>query len=54
MAVDTYVLDDDGSIPNSLLPVLVFHDVEAAREAAACERLFAQNGWRGAWRNGIY
>jgi uncharacterized protein YjlB len=54
MAVDAYVFDDDGCIPNSLLPVLVFHDIGAARDAAACEGLFAQNGWRGSWRNGIY
>ncbi len=54
MAVDTYVFDDDGCIPNSPLPVLVFHEIGAARDATACERLFAQNGWRGAWRNGIY
>ena len=54
MAVETYVFDDDGAIPNSRLPVLVYHEVEAATEAASCERLFAENGWLGAWRDGIF
>lgn len=44
---------DDG-IPNSPLPVLVYRDVEPARDAGRCERLFADNGWRGAWRDGIF
>jgi uncharacterized protein YjlB len=34
--------------------VLVHHDVEAATDPAACQRLFAGNGWLGAWRNGIF
>src|SRR5690242_15648657 len=45
---------DDGGIPNSPLPVLVYGDVEEAREAPACESMFARNGWLGSWRNGIY
>lgn len=54
VSLDTYLFTDDGGIPNSRLPVLVLRDVAAAREAAACERLFAANGWRRAWRDGIY
>ena len=54
MAVETYVFDDDGAIPNSRLPVLVHHEIEAATEAPSCERLFAENGWLGAWRDGIF
>jgi uncharacterized protein YjlB len=54
MTPETYSFDDDGGIPNSALPVLVYHDVEAVQDAAACERLFAGHGWLGAWRDGIY
>jgi uncharacterized protein YjlB len=52
--VETHRFDDDGAFPNSRLPVLVYHDVDDAREAGACEALFARHGWLGAWRNGIY
>jgi len=52
--VETHRFEDDGAIPNSRLPALVYHGVPAARRAADCEQLFAANGWLGAWRNGIY
>jgi uncharacterized protein YjlB len=46
---------DDGAIPNSALPVLVYHGVEeVAAGAASCEALFARNAWGGSWRDGIY
>jgi uncharacterized protein YjlB len=51
---ETHTFEDDGGIPNSPLPVLVYGDVEEARDAPSCESMFARNGWRGAWRNGIY
>lgn len=54
MRAETYTFRDDGGIPNSPLPVLIYRDVDAATDASACERLFADNGWEGAWRNGIY
>lgn len=54
MAVETHTFEDDGAIPNSPLPALVYRDIPAARDAPSCERLFAQNGWLGAWRNGIF
>lgn len=44
----------DGAIPNSRLPVLVYHDVEPAFDAAGAERAFAANDWRGSWRDGIF
>ena len=53
-APETHLFEDDGGIPNSKLPVLVYHDVPEAREAGSCEGLFAQNGWLGAWRDGIF
>jgi len=53
-APETFTFEDDGAIPNSRLPVLLYHGVPEAADAASCERLFADNGWLGAWRNGIY
>ena len=46
--------DDGGAIPNSRLPVLVYHDVDGARAPGGCAELFARNGWLGAWVDGIY
>lgn len=51
--------EDDGRIPNNPdLPLLLYPaalDPEAAGDTAAvAERLFASNGWVGAWRNGVF
>ncbi|MBV8220209.1 MAG: cupin domain-containing protein [Solirubrobacterales bacterium] len=55
MRVQTHTFDDDGGIPNSSLPVLVYRDVLGAdADAGAYEELFAGNGWLGAWRDGIF
>jgi len=54
MAPETYTFRDDGAIPNSVLPALVYRFVDAAHSAPDCEQLFARHGWHGAWRNGIY
>ena len=54
MTPATFRFDDDGGIPNSPLPVLIYHGVEAANDADACEDLLASNGWVPDWRNGIY
>jgi uncharacterized protein YjlB len=51
---ETRRFDDSGAFPNSRLPVLIYHGIEAARDATQCEELFARNGWLGAWVNGIY
>jgi uncharacterized protein YjlB len=51
---DAHSLDDAGGIPNSRLPVLVYHEVEGAYAASECRELFARNGWLGAWVNGIF
>jgi uncharacterized protein YjlB len=51
---ETFTFAGDGSIPNSPLPVLAYHGLELAWDPAAAERAFAANGWRGAWRDGIY
>jgi uncharacterized protein YjlB len=51
---ETHTFEDDGGIPNSRFPALVYHGVPEARRATDCEKLFAANHWLGAWRNGIY
>jgi uncharacterized protein YjlB len=50
---------DDGVIPNnSDLPFIVYRSpvrlVDVPDPAALFEVLFARNGWKGSWRNGIY
>ena len=53
--LETYTLTDDGRIPNSALPVLVYRGaVEREADAAVHERLFAGHGWLGSWRDGIF
>jgi uncharacterized protein YjlB len=51
---ETQLFEDDGGIPNSRLPLLVYHDVASAHAAESCEELFADNGWLGSWRDGIF
>jgi uncharacterized protein YjlB len=50
------VFADTGDFPNSRLPVLVYPGAlpGGADLADRFEALFAQNGWTGAWRNGLY
>jgi uncharacterized protein YjlB len=57
VTIEEHFFPDDGRVPNNpSLPLIVYRSaVDAgARAAAACETLFAQNGWSGGWRNGIY
>ncbi len=49
----TFTFQDDGAIPNSRLPLLVYREAVPA-DPAAIERLFAANRWPPAWRNGVY
>jgi uncharacterized protein YjlB len=53
----TYRFDDDGLIPNSPLPLVIYkHAVDITRPdpAQAIEELFARNGWGDRWTNGIF
>jgi uncharacterized protein YjlB len=53
----TRTLADDGTYPNSDLPVLVYRQVLGASvrgPARRLEQIFRSNGWTGAWRNGIF
>jgi uncharacterized protein YjlB len=55
MRREAHAFADDGSIPNSRLPVLIY---QAALEPAAgpddYQELFAEHDWLGAWRDGIF
>ena len=54
---ESRVFADDGRIPNSPLPLLLYRGVLEGRTgnpAASFEQRFAQHGWSGAWRDGIY
>jgi uncharacterized protein YjlB len=48
-----FTFDDDGTIPNSRLPLLVYRDAVPA-DPAAIEHLFATNHWPPAWRDGVH
>ncbi len=50
-------LTDDGTFPNSRLPLLIYRSAVRPSEpdpAAVFEEIFAANGWCGSWRNGVY
>lgn len=49
----TFTFADDGAIPNSELPLLVYRDAVPA-DPAAIERIFAANRWPPAWRGGVH
>jgi uncharacterized protein YjlB len=57
MMVEKFQLQDDGTFPNSTLPLLLYRkavDVEGSDPAAGFERRFDENGWDARWRDGIY
>lgn len=49
----TFVFADDGAIPNSRLPLLVYRAAMPA-DPVAIERGFAAHRWPPAWRNGVH
>lgn len=49
----TFTFEDDGAIPNSRLPLLVYRGAVPA-DPAAIEALFAANRWPPAWRDGVH
>lgn len=56
-SVETFLLQPSGRMPNNrYLPLLVYRSVLTldTDPATACEKRFAEHGWTGAWRNGIY
>ena len=51
------VFEDDGLVPNNILPFLVYHGAVALdpkRPEETIENLFETNNWGGTWRNGVY
>jgi uncharacterized protein YjlB len=55
--IETHRFADDGIVPNNpALPLVVYRGALPAGgdRASACERMFAEHGWPGAWRNGIH
>lgn len=54
---EIYNLSDDGRIPNSKYPVIVYHRVfslEGDQAADFLEKTFAENGWSNAFRWRVY
>jgi len=52
-----HVLADDGAIPNSRLPLLVYEqaaDVGGMDPPAAIEAILRANEWGHGWRNGVF
>ena len=53
---ETLRFPDDGRIPNSRFPVLIYRGVKPAGPKAASEfeALFQRHGWPPQWRDGVY
>ena len=52
---EEFVFKDDGTFPNSVLPMLIYHyavATKAADPASAFEQCFAANSWTNSWRDG--
>jgi uncharacterized protein YjlB len=50
---ETFLFIDDGVIPNSSLPLLVYR-AAVPGDARAIEQTFVANGWPPAWRAGVH
>jgi len=51
-AVDRLFFSDDGTIPNSWLPVLLYRG--AVSDPERLDAIFASHGWTNGWRGSIY
>ena len=56
---NSFGFQDDGVVPNNpKLPFILYRSPVSLADdfdpAAVFEELFARNGWRDSWRNGIY
>lgn len=51
-----FQFEDDGKIPNSVFPLIVYKQAFDPAENLddVMERTFASNNWTNAWRNGVY
>jgi len=55
--VREYLFEDDGRIPNNpTLPLLVYPQAldRSEQDSTRCKELLAENGWGGAWVNGVF
>ncbi len=55
--IQKYCFEDDGSIPNNpTLPLLVYPQAlaEDERDPSRCKQRLAENGWGGAWVDGVF
>jgi uncharacterized protein YjlB len=53
----TFVFDDDGLVPNNILPLVVYKravDIAGRNPTQAMDEAFHANGWGKSWRNGIF
>src|SRR4051812_7091015 len=53
----TFDFADDGLVPNSKMPFLVYKravDVDNSHPEETIEKLFGANGWGAMWRNGVF
>lgn len=49
----TFTFSDDGAVPNSRLPLLVYRRA-VPPDPAAIERIFTANRWPAAWRDSVH
>lgn len=52
--MESHIFVDDGTFPNSRLPVLIYRSAIADRGAEPLERLFERNGWPPQWRATVF
>ena len=51
----SFFFKDDGKIPNSQLPVLLYKNAfETGPTASKLQKHFASNNWTNSWDNGVY
>lgn len=54
MQIKTATFADDGTFPNSRLPLVLYVDAVLEPSAEEIERLFGSNGWPPAWRASVF
>lgn len=55
--IEQFVFKDDGTFPNSCLPLLVYRQPLDRSEldlATLFETRFSENGWTNSWRDGVF
>ncbi|MFD1142694.1 cupin domain-containing protein [Larkinella insperata] len=54
---EAHLFKDDGTIPNSRYPLLIYHNAFSETGSAGAswlEKRFAANNWTNSWRNGVF